>query len=250
MTGQDGRAAGAPSSLVFNDQSLAPPKGDDSGVSPDPQGCPNMVGQMMLSLSTGALVPARCGRLACAYCLRVNARRRALAIGFVQPERSITFTQVGDSWTTVRDRMNRLSYGIRKEVGPSEWVWHIEQNPRGTGQHVHAWQKGSYVPQRLLSEMAVTQGMGRVVDISRIRNAKRAAGYGLKGISYGLKEVEAQDEGRAYLGANGYRLTHQSRGFFTSPDGEKLGARGAERAAYAADDTGKDQGPWVLTRSA
>lgn len=209
-----------------------------------------MAGQMMLSLSTGVMFPARCGKLACSYCLRANSRRRALAIGYAQPEREITFTQVGDSWLTIRDRMNRLSYGIRKEVKQSEWVWHVEQNPRGTGHHVHAWQKGSFIPQKLLSELAVTQGMGRVAHVSRLRHVGKAAGYGLKGISYGLKGVEAKDEGWAYLSANGNRLTHQSRGFFTSPEGEKLGVRGAERAATATDDMGRDRGPWVLTRSA
>lgn len=205
---------------------------------------------LVMSRSTGAVFPARCGRLACAYCLRQNARRRALAITYAGPQREITFTQVGDSWPTFRDRMNRLAYGIRKEVGTSEWVWHVEQNPKGTGHHIHAWQKGAYVPQRLLSSLAVTEGMGPITHVSKLRNVSKAAGYGLKGLSYGMKGVEADDEGSLYLGLNGRRLTHQSRGFFTSPQGDKLGVRAAEKAALATDELGKDPGPWVLVRSA
>jgi hypothetical protein len=249
MSGPNGRAAGAPSSLVLYRQTVAPPKGDDAGVSPDPEGCSRMSGWLVMSQSTGAVFPARCGRLACAYCVRVNARRRALAISYARPEREITFTAVGDSWPVVRDRVKRVAYGIRKEVGTSEWVWHVEQNPKGTGHHVHAWQKGSYVPQRLLTELAVREGMGRVTHVSKLRNRRKAAGYGLKGLSYGMKGIEADREGEQYLGLNGQRLTHQSRGFFVSTNGDKLGVRGAEKAAMATDDAGKDPGPWVLIRS-
>lgn len=250
MSAPEGAAAGGPSSLVLYRQSLAPPTGDDAGVLPDPVGCPAKVGFFMMSQSTGAMFPARCGRLACTYCLRRNASRRARAISYAAPEREITFTQVGDDWPTFRDRMNRVAYGIRKEVGRSEWVWHVEQNPKGTGHHIHAWQKGSYVPQRLLSSLAVTEGMGRITHVSKLRHVGKAAGYGLKGLSYGMKGLEADEQGALYLGLNGRRLTHQSRGFFTSPDGEKLGVRGAEKAAAATDELGKDVGPWVLIRSA
>lgn len=250
MSGPEGAAAGGPSSLVLYRQSVAPPTGDDAGLQPDAEGCPAKVGFFMMSRSTGAVFPARCGRLACAYCLRKNARRRALAISYAAPQREMTFTQVGDDWPTFRDRMKRLAYGARKEVPAFEWVWHVEQNPKGTGHHIHAWQKGSYVPQRLLSELAVREGMGRIVHVSKLRNVSKAAGYGLKGLSYGMKGIDADDEGALYLGLNGRRLTHQSRGFFTTPQGEKLGVRGAEKAATATDEPGKDPGPWVLMRSA
>lgn len=253
--GAEGRGEAEPTSLVSYCQSVSPlahgePTGDDSGVEADPLGCPRMRGWMVVSQSTGVSFPARCGRLGCWYCCRVNAKKRSLAIAYARPEREITFTQVGDDWQQVRDRMKQAAHKIRKEVKTLEWVWHVERNPKNTGHHVHAWQRGSYVPQRLLSEIAVNQGMGQVVHVSRLRSVGAASRYGLKGITYGLKGLEAEDEGEKYLGLNGRRLTHQSRGYFASPDGDRLAVREAEKAAVASANPGEDIGPWVLMRSA
>lgn len=238
-------------SLVSYCQTVTKPTGDNSPVEPDLLGCPNMSEFVLISQSTGNMVPARCGRLSCWYCCRVNAKKRSLAIAYSGPEREVTLTLVGDSWDQVRDRMKNLRHRLRKEIPEFEWVWHVEQNPKHTGHHVHAWQRGSFVPQKLLSSTARGLGMGSVVHVSKLRSVGAASRYGLKGLTYGLKGVLAENEGASYLDANGSRLTHQSRGFFASPQGEKLAVREAERqAATVAAGEQKDLGPWVLMRSA
>ncbi len=217
--------------------------GDDTGPLPDLTGCANMRGLAFLNLLNGQIVPARCGRLRCTHCLRANTRRRALAISAGNPERAILLTQIGNDWQTVRDRMKRLKYDLSAEVGRFQWVWHVEPNPKGTGHHVHAWQRGPFIPQALLSARADGVGAGGFARINRVRSAGRAAGYGLKGITYGLKGTAADDEGLGYLVDNGWRLTHQSRGFFLA-DGSPAPVKDAERSAC-----GESQGEWVLIRS-
>jgi hypothetical protein len=221
-----------------------------------------MLGRSFVNLDTGQIVPARCVRLRCSYCLRVNARRRAMAIAAARPERAILLTQVGNDWQTCRDRIKQCRYWLAQEVGPFEWVTHVEPNPAGTGHHVHAWQhsgnprvgmghgvngagsderRTAFIPQALLSSVARRCGMGGFARINKLRSAKGAGTYGLKGISYGLKGVEADDEGLTYLVDNGWRLTHQSRGFFR--DGNvPVGVKDAERLAMPSAVAGR----WVL----
>jgi hypothetical protein len=222
---------------------------DESDIQPDPTGrCPNSAGLWLASQSTGAMYPTRCGRNHCGYCLRVNAYVRALAIEYAAPTRAILLTQVGEEWSQVRDRMKRLRYALGREVGPFEWVWHVEPNPKGTGHHVHAWQRGKFVPQTLLSKLAASKGMGAFARVNAIRSVKGSSSYGLKGIGYGMKGVDHQ--GVEYLTTNGRRLTHQSRGYFVSSDGESMGVKGAERAAKLLAGGIRDEGPWVLMRVA
>lgn len=239
-------------SLAYNHQSVShtnPEKsGDEPGIVPDQRGCPNMRGWAFVSTSTGQMVPARCGRNRCEWCVRLNAMRRAGAITYARPQRSLLLTQVGDEWQAVRARMKNLRSYIAAAGYQVEWVWHVEPNPLKTGHHVHAWQRGSYVPQQLLSKLAQRAGMGGFARVNRIRSVQRAAGYGLKGLTYGLKGVLAEQESEVYLRSNGWRLTHQSRRFFVSPEGEKLGVRGAEGAAAALLTLGGDEGPWELVR--
>lgn len=248
----EGRPEGAPTSLVSYHQSVTLPEAknpDDSGPEPDKLGCPNMQGFFFVSQSTGACFPARCGRLGCWYCCRVNAKKRSLAISFARPEREITLTLVGDSWPQIRDRMKNARALFQREVGAFEWVWHIEENPGENGHHAHAWQHGNYIPQGLITATAKKLGMGKVTHVSKLRSVGAASRYGLKGLTYGLKGVLAEEEGEKYLGLNGRRLSHQSRSFFRSPEGGKLPVREAERLAAAAANAGGDEGPWVLVRS-
>ena len=219
---------------------------DHEQPEPDPKGCANMRGLAFLHLDTGQIVPARCSRLRCSYCIRVNARRRALAITVSAPQRAILLTQVGNDWQTVRDRVKKLRYDLAAEVGPFQWVWHVEPNPKGTGHHVHAWQHGAYLPQRLLADRSAGVGMGGFARVNKIRTAVGAAAYGLKGLSYGLKGAAAEDEGLGYLVDNGWRLTHQSRRFFRVGD-EPVPVKDAERFAVGSSEGG--DGRWVLIRA-
>lgn len=238
-------------SLASYRQSVSMTDEGETDIQPDPAGgCPKMRGLLLVSETTGAVYPVRCGRNMCTYCLRVNARVRALAIEYGAPTRAILLTQVGEEWDQVRDRMKRLRHKLAREVKSFEWVWHVEPNPRGTGHHVHAWQRGSFVPQSVLSSLAASEGMGEFARVNAIRSVKGSSSYGLKGIGYGMKGIEAQDQGDTYLRTNGRRLTHQSRGFFVSASGESMGVKGAEKAAKRKAGGIRDEGPWVLIRSA
>lgn len=218
----------------------------DDGPAGDRLECPNSGGWHLISDATGQVVPLRCKRLSCSVCVLINSRRRSLAIEFSRPERAMLLTHAGRNWDTVRARVNRLGWDIRKFVGPEfQWVWHVEPNPSGSGEHhVHAWTHGAYVPQRKLSELADYRGMGAFARVNKIRSAAGASSYGLKGLGYGLKNVAA-GEGAEYLIANGRRLTHQSRGYFRSGSGGKLPVREVEKLAVQTAGEG-DPGPWKL----
>lgn len=208
------------------------------------EGCPNMLGYIFMNLDTGQIVAARCRRNSCAYCVQGNARARARAIALAKPERAILLTQVGDDWQLVRGRTRRLKFELQKQLGKEfEWVFHVEPNPAGTGHHVHAWERGAYIPQRMLSAAAEKIGFGGFARINKIKSVTDAASYGLKGLGYGLKGVHAAESRSAYLVANGKRLTHQSRKFFLDSSGEPCGVREAERSAARA---GKEPGRWQL----
>lgn len=199
----------------------------------------------LVSQSTLNVVPARCGTLACPDCVLLEARRRSLAIAYSRPQRAILLTQVGDDFPTIRGRMFRLAGEIRQEIRrPFEWVWHVEPNPAGTGHHVHAWQHGGFVPQGALSDLADGVGMGSVAFINRVRSRSAASHYGLKGLGYGLKQVE-QGSADVYLTLNGRRLTHQSRGYYRDTAGRKMAVRAAEEAALGATRE-RDPGPWRM----
>jgi hypothetical protein len=200
---------------------------------------------MLLRRVTGEIKPVSCWRLACPSCLPRCAFVRSIAISDAAPERFCTFTRVGDTWEAVRSRMRHLASELRGHGRTFEWVWTVEHNPKGTGHHVHAWQRGGYLPQRELARLADTCGMGKVTDIRSWSTPDAdAVGYGLKeAIGYGLKETRADDQGSAFLFANGGRLTHQSRGFFLG------GVKSCERAAL--DRRADGLGSWeIVTKSA
>lgn len=123
-----------------------------------------------------------------------------------------------------------LRHRLGQEVGGWEWVWVVEHNPRGTGMHVHAWQRGSFVRQQTLSRLAAREGMGRVTDIRRWHQGDRdGTAYGLKAVVYGFKGTADDGLVAGFMEANGRRLTHQSRGFWTAD-----GARDQEQQAVRA----------------
>lgn len=203
----------------------------------------------MFNLVTGQIVPARCKANGCPYCGRVNARLVGGAITLAGYERSITLTQVGDDWQTVRGRMRRLRYFISATGCVVEWAWHVEPNPAATGHHVHAFQRGSFIPQARLSDLARRCGMGGYTYIKRHRSTGRAQTYGVKlaGMPYGMKAAESVDTLDGYLAANGKRLVHASRGFWKDETGAKVGQREAMAAwARQRNDGTEDDPTWQL----
>lgn len=157
------------------------------------------------------------------------------------PQRFCTFTQAGDTWQEVRGRMYRMRHDVGAAGFRWDWVWQVERNPRGTGHHVHCWQRGDYVPQRTLSRLAVRRGMGEVVDIRRWHPREAdATAYAMKAITYTFKDAEGELDPGGFMAMNGHRLSHQSRGWWTAG-----GARDQEREAIRAR-FGEPDPDWVV----
>ncbi len=204
----------------------------------------------MLNTETGQIRPASCAANTCWFCGPNNARRVGGAITLAGPQRWGMLTQVGEDWQTVRARMKRATYDLRGLGVDLSWCWHVEPNPAGTGHHVHYFQRGGFVPQRLLSKVADRRGMGRVATVQRWHATEAATTYGVKlaGVGYGLKLAGRADTMDGYLAANGGRMVHASRGFWRDREGEQVGQREAMRAW--AQKPGEDDGQWVLVRRA
>lgn len=230
-------------SLALYAKSVANPEGEIRRL----ERCPRRTKEWLWNDATGVLVPLRCRAHACEFCIVVNARVTGLAIAGARPTRAILLTLVGDEWQTIRNRMKRLAWRVRREGYRLQWCWHVEPNPKGTGHHVHAWQRGDFLPQGRLSEIASGEGMGEFVRISQIRQTKGPVNYGMKlaGIDYGMKHAEAV----GYLAANGGRLVHSSRGFWIGENGEKLPLREAQTVwARRAHDVAEVPGQWRRVR--
>jgi hypothetical protein len=193
---------------------------------------------------TGEICPLGCGRMTCGDCVGWLAARTAGAVGLSEPERFGRLSLVGDDWSTVRARMGRLRYDLRKALGkPFEWAWNVERNPKGTGHHVHFLTHGCYVPQRLLCRLADYNGMGHNTDIRQWRaQSSLAEAYGLKGLLYPMKSaqgVELPD----FLELNGKRLIHASRGFFRF-EGQRLALEDARRQWSTLRGGTAEPDPW------
>ena len=236
--------SGSPLSLPITTNRF--PESDLEPDLEDPaKGCPNTRGLVFVNDVTGVMLPARCRRLSCEYCIHGNARARARAIALSVPERAILLTQAGDSWQTVRLRMKQLKFDLQRELEKDfEWTFSVEPNPKGTGHHVHAWQRGAFIPQAALSSAADAAGFGPFARINKVRTEQGAGAYGLKGLGYGLKGAAAVESRVSFLLANGKRLTHQSRGFFLDSEGQPVPVRDSERAAASVGR--EDVGTWHL----
>ncbi len=233
-TGRDVEArAGLPSSLVLYRETLAGGR----------TRCERKKNLFLVNGATGEFVPLGCGRMTCPACVPWLAARTAGAIGLAEPERFATLTLVGEDWRTVRARMYRLRYELRKSLGVAfEWAWNVEPNPKGTGHHVHLFEHGAYIPQRLLSRLADKNGMGGVADIRKWEpEGSLSSAYGLKGLLYPTKEL--REDLDVFLEANGRRLVHASRGYFRYC-GTHLGLEDARRKWSVVRRGTTEPDPW------
>lgn len=199
----------------------------------------------------GEWLPARCGANWCPWCGPVNALRVTAAIALARPERLVGLSLVGERWPDVRRRMRKLRHRLVDELGELHWVWSVEPNPKGTGHHVHAEQYGPFIPQRLLSRWAAAEGMGRVVDVRRIRmRVDVSSRYLLKlaADAYGTKLARGDMEQLStYLRVNGGRqLVHASRGFWRDQDGNRLSGVAEARKVAQGPSEGHE---WAFYRS-
>ena len=141
-------------------------------------------------------------------------------------ERLIRFSLVGDDYKARAVGCGRRMTELR-ELGYEIEYWGVfERNPKGTGHHFHAWNRGAYIPQRALQKVCQGHGMG-LPDIRKWnpdRPGGGGAAYGLKGSSrYGLKADDVLD-------LNGGRFGTWTRDFFGMPYKQALAE--AVRAYY------------------
>jgi hypothetical protein len=195
----------------------------------------------MLSLQTGAVSPARCDANFCPYCAPFKARMIGGAIALSMPQRMVRFSLVPDDFKRTQAQMRSVVRWMRRNFDEVQMAYHVEPNPKGTGNHLHAWEHGpNKIPQRALQEACHRSGFG-IPDIRRFK-VRGSVTYGLKGVSYGMKH----DDLETFLSLNGGRLVHATHGFWRdSLTGERLTLEEA-KTRFKLDNTGDDQGPWVL----
>lgn len=193
----------------------------------------------IIDLESQRAFPLRCKRNKCAFCLPINARRRALAMTRTRPRRMIRLSLVADRGeadplSTARTRIKRVRQALKRLGVPSgEWCWTLEVNPAGTGYHAHAVQHGPFIDQRQLQEACVRGGAG-IPYINEIKSQPSLTSrYGLKAFGasgYGLKTYRESDTAGEALKLNHGRVEHHTPGFFVI-DGEKKTPREAESIA-------------------
>lgn len=247
-----------PPGLASYHQTSTTPEGLEGPLEVDHEqvgrGCPNRSGMVLLNLETGESRPARCGRNGCAYCLGMNARRRALAVAYARPDREIRVSLVADAdtpeaqvWATARTRVNRMrEYLKRWGEDPGYWGTNVEPNPEGTGYHGHITQHGPRkINKDALDQASFRAGSG-LTRVRKVQHIDGLAEYGLKGAALAAYGLKGAAEGVDYLRHNGGRLGHFSVGFFRSPEGGTLGVRVAERLAMVALYGEQEKGTWTL----
>lgn len=226
--GPDG---GKATSLVSNRVSLAdlPPCGSGSLV--------------LRSDATGAWAPLPCQRNTCETCGVRKALATAIAAGMAGPTQFVTLTQVGNDPQRIRARLSDWRRRLLEAGYPGEYWGVVEENPKGTGHHVHLWRRGGYVPQARVSEVADRCGMGRVTWIERYRGGVHGILYGTKTITaggaYGLKTALEENGLWRFLELHRGRYGIWSRQFFGRPYREAV-----QLALRHPDREGHDPGPW------
>jgi hypothetical protein len=206
---------------------------------PQPITCEYVHGRVIVDLVSGSIWPDGCRTLMCPVCLPVMARRRTLAITLARPYRMVRLSLIAGEqdeavYQTARRRIALIRRNLkRKGIEPGEWTWTIERNPKETGYHAHALQRGEYVSQNALQEACEKAGAGFPHINAIKRKGKWVSSYGLKNFGadgYGLKTFRPSGNPRDSLAINGGALEHHSRGFYHHRGGV-MRVRDMERCA-------------------
>lgn len=219
----------------------------------------------------GEIFRTTCGANVCPYCIETNVWLWGLALEHAAPERYAVLTGLSGDWQADRANIKRFLRRLRALGYVVNEAHSIEVNPRALRDgldyadnpyHLNLWWHGDYVPQRVLSEVAVTVGWKPYVHVTKWASKRRD--YGMKeasGRDYGMKEASGRDgEGgerrwfltdrqAAYLARNGGALMHASRGFWRDgKDGAPLGSRRATLDAYRRSQGQERQvrSSWVM----
>lgn len=131
--------------------------------------CPEPVrGRAFFAPETGETRPIPCDRWRCTVCGPAKAYRLGLLAAAAEPERFITLSRAGPTPSEALRRLSVLSKSLRRAGLGFEYLAVLERHRNGFW-HLHALQRGSYIPQRDLSRRASSAGMGSVVYIERVR---------------------------------------------------------------------------------
>jgi len=207
--------------------------------------CPSRGHLRIVNHQTGLVVPGRCGRLRCHACLVPAALDYGAAIGLARPDHLVLLTQVGRDWEEIHSRMHRVRQTLTRSGCQSEWVYHVEPNPRRTGNHIHLWLRAAdFVPDRLLNA-AARAGMG--AEFATARRYEPMLGETAPLLTYGMKACSYAPDGATalwpaaeqYLQLNSGQLGHATRGFWRDALGRPIRrVRDAIRAARQARGQG------------
>ncbi|MDX6256763.1 MAG: hypothetical protein QOJ11_3097 [Frankiales bacterium] len=192
----------------------------------------------------------------------MEANNYAAAIASAKPTQALMFTAVGNDWHTIRRRMNRVREYLKRRRVAGEWVWHMEANPSGLGNHVHAWRWGPMpITKVTLTACAVSAGLGTTIGVGNVITATGWSSGGLLGagaMGYPLKAIVREPTGpeltasqAQYLTLNGNRLAHASRDFWRDSLGWRLsGRRAAVREAQMCRRPEEEDRWAMMTRDA
>lgn len=207
-----------------------------------PLSCPKARDRVVVELHSGSVFPDRCGTNGCLFCLPLNARRRALAITLVQPQRMIRLSLAADKGDdnpcrTALIRIKRIRQALKRmHIDPGEWSYTLERNPNETGFHVHCLQTGSFLPQDDLQTACKRAKAGFPYINAIKRTGQWTSRYSLKGFGadgYGLKKFRPNGDAADALKINNNYLEHHTTRFFTL-DGETLTVKKMESLAIGA----------------
>lgn len=172
-----------------------------------PTSCPTPIkSKAFLNKKTNQLLPIACRRWTCPVCGLAKAHRLGLLAGLNWPERFVTLSAASDSVRGAYEALRRLSRLLRKRGYTWEYLAVPERHQNGR-YHLHLLQKGSFIPQRELSNLAERAGMGRVVWIERIKTPD----HGMNAAPKYLVKYMTKDPEKHPPNVNRYA---QSRGFW------------------------------------
>jgi hypothetical protein len=200
--------------------------------------CPERAGMDVFHVPTGQRFPAACNTYRCARCGPMKAYGYGQLAAASRPERMLTFTALSGEWQQNRERVKTLVHSLRRLGYRVQLFWAVEENPKGTGWHVHAVQHGDYVPWKVLLRLWDAR-----VKIERIRVTVEASRYVIKGAAaanYVTKGTTTDLD--AHRARNGGRAAHWSRGFMRLENGEPQTAT-ALRAALGLSSL---SGEWLM----
>ena len=171
-----------------------------------------------------------CGAYLCPVCGWKRALTQRAALAQVKHKALLTFTQVPAMLSGVLSTVKAVLRFYRR-YDAIEMAWAIEENPNGTGHHIHALSRHDVDP-ALLSVAAEAANIG-IAHVSptpkHFTNPAQAERFARGGATYLLKFLEHEpgtpDLATAlteHLDLNGGRLIHNTRDYFDGSRGEAL----------------------------